>query len=53
MAWANLVSAALVTPRNEGSAENEMNQHIIEVAQSLGLSAPSPNRRDQMRYVKA
>lgn len=51
--WANLVSAALITPRSEESSTeiNEIDQALLEVAQRLGLGNPNPNRRDQMRYV--
>ena len=51
--WANLVSAALITPRNEKDSTeiNEIDQPLQEMAQRLGLGTPSPNRRDQMRYV--
>ena len=48
--WAGLVSAALITPNTIiSSTGNEMEPPIIEVAQKLRMSRPSPNRKDQMR----
>lgn len=47
--WAGLVSAALITPNTIiSSTGNEMEPPIIEVAQKLRMSRPSPNRKDQM-----
>ena len=43
--WAGLVSASLMTPNTSVSS---MEPPIIEVAQKLRMSRPSPNRRDQM-----
>lgn len=52
--WSSLVSAALITPNTSISSNgNEMEPPIIEVAQKLRMSRPSPNRKDQMRYVTA
>lgn len=45
--WADLVSAALVVPPS--SDANAMDQPLRELAKKLGLGAPQPNRRDQMR----
>ncbi|KAL9181202.1 hypothetical protein ACHAXT_010007 [Thalassiosira profunda] len=45
--WADLVSDALLSPASNGDA-NAMEQPLREAAQRLGLSAPKPNRRDQM-----
>ncbi|KAL7539316.1 hypothetical protein ACHAXR_009177 [Thalassiosira sp. AJA248-18] len=46
--WANLVSAALITPIREGGVGNEMEQPLREVAQRLGLGNPQSNKKDQM-----
>jgi len=46
--WASLIIDALVTPISKGNAENEMEQPLREVAQSLGLGNPRSNRKDQM-----
>jgi len=46
--WAGLVSAALITPNTSVSS---MEPSLLEVAQKLRMSRPSPNRKDQMRYV--
>ena len=50
--WSSLVAAALMTPNTSiGSTDNEMEPPLLEVAQKLRMSRPSPNREDQMRYV--
>lgn len=46
--WADLVSAALLSPTSKDNAQNEIEQPLEEVARKLGLSKPQSNRRDQM-----
>jgi len=43
--WSSLVSAALITPNTSVSS---MEPSLLEVAQKLRMSRPSPNRKDQM-----